>query len=168
MEPLPYFLLLLKQNVLLCSIIATGSLAQVDLSQVEHVTHSGGAVDLLNFSLSETDKFASVNVLITETGTNLIFHTSNSDYFDHPERYFQRGAMERKSAPYVIFGQEVRARDKNLGKFEFLGPAFPTVPPASVSLRHSNLYGYVVSINFYKHNLPLPYQQHPLPAPVTD
>jgi hypothetical protein len=146
MEPLPYFLLLLKKNVLLCSIIASGSFAQLDLGQVEHRIHSDGAMDLLNFSLGEGETFSEVNVMIVESGTSLTFHTTNPDYFEHPERYFQSEGVTRDARPYLLNGMEVKTRKKNMGEFVIL-PA--PVPPASVWVRSSSLYGCVIAVHFF-------------------
>ncbi|HEX8350600.1 MAG TPA: hypothetical protein VF598_11600, partial [Hymenobacter sp.] len=61
MEPLPYFLILLKKNIVLCSIITSGSFANVDLSKTEHNFHSNQAIDFLNFCLGENETFTLVN-----------------------------------------------------------------------------------------------------------
>jgi hypothetical protein len=149
MAPFPYFLQLLHQDELLCSIITAGSFAHVNLNSFDHRFHSDQALDLFNYSL-ENEFFTKVNIMLIEGDISLVFHTTSAKYLEEPERYFQRQAPERTSAPYIIFGQEARTRKKNLGQFPFLGPL---IPPASVSLRQSSLYGYVVSINFYQHNL---------------
>lgn len=149
MEPLPYFLLLLKQNVLLCSIIASGSFAHVDLSRIEHDFHSDQAIDFLNFSLNENETFSSVNVGVGESGTDITFHTTNPDYFEHPERYFQSTGSASSARPYLLNGVETRTHKKYLGEFIVLPPP---APPASVWVRHSNVYGYVIAIHFFTHN----------------
>lgn len=149
MASFPYFLQLLHQDELLCSIITAGSFAQVDLTSFDHHLYTDQALVLFNYSL-ENEFFTKVNIMLVEGDISLVFHTTSAKYLEDPERYFQRQAPERTSAPYVIFGQEARTRKKNLGQFFFLGPL---IPPASVSLRQSSLYGYVISINFYQNNL---------------
>lgn len=150
MEPLPYFLLLLKQNILLCSIVASGSFAHVNLSGIEHNFHSDQAIDLLNFSLGENDTFSSVNVMIVESSTDITFHTTNPDYFEHPERYFQSIGSASSVQPYLLNGMEARTHKKYLGEFIILpSPA----PPASVWVRHSSVYGYVIAIHFFTHKV---------------
>lgn len=57
METLPYFLLLLQKNVLLCSIVATGSFTRLDLSQTEHRVHSEQALDFYHFELGGKEVF---------------------------------------------------------------------------------------------------------------
>ena len=150
MEPLPYFLLLLKKNVVLCSIIAHSSFAQVDLSHIEHITRTDSYMNLLNFQLDGKEIFPSVDVMLIEDATSITFHTTNPDYYDHPEHYFQRSGMERDSHPYIIYGQEAQTRRRNLGNFEIFGPG---TPPASVSVAKSTIYGYAIFIDFYKFNM---------------
>jgi hypothetical protein len=151
MDTLPYFLLLFKQNALLCSILVNGSLAQLDLRQVEHYRHSDQAIDLLNFSLSEEQRFSSVRVMILDNATEFTFDTSSSDYFEHPERYFGVAGTASSARPYLLNGKEARTNKKYLGQFVVFPPP---IPPASVYVRHSNIYGYVVAVKFYQHNLP--------------
>jgi hypothetical protein len=149
MASFPYFLQLLHQDELLCSIITTGSFAHINLTSFDHRFYSDQVFDLFNYSL-ENEFFTKVNIILVDGDIGLVFHTTSVKYLEEPKRYFQRQAPERTSAPYIIFGQEARTRKKNLGQFPFLGPL---IPPASVSLRQSSLYGYVISIDFYQHNL---------------
>jgi hypothetical protein len=151
MDALPYFLLLLKQNALLCSILATGSFAHLDLKQIEHKFYAERVIDLLNFSLAPNESFTAVNVHLAESGTTFSFHTSSSEYFEHPERYFGVAGAASSARPYLLNGKEARTHKKYLGQFVVFPPP---IPPASVYVRHSNIYGYVVAVNFYQHNLP--------------
>ena len=150
MEPLPYFLLLLQKNVLLCSIVATGSFTRLDLSQTEHRVHSEQALDFYHFELGGKEVFQSVNILVTESSTSLTFHTNDETYFYHPERYFGCVGTDTMSGPYSVSGVEAKTKRKYLGKFILFDTG---LPPASVYVRHSSLYGYVVSVSFYKHDL---------------
>jgi hypothetical protein len=144
MDSLPYFLLLLKKNALLASIIAHGTLAGADLRAVPHFTHSAQAVDLLDFSLGPGEMFEKVTIVELDNGElNISFQTSSAAYYEQPERYFGRLATERIRSPYLINGQEARTRGKWLGEFA-LRPA--PAPPAAVWARHSTFYGYVVRI----------------------
>ena len=154
MDPLPYFLLLLKKNVLLCSIIAAGSLSQVDLSQVKHYSHSAQVVDLLDYSLGE-EIFPVVQVRASRKSkvVTLTFFTSKSDYFDNPERYFGRTTAVRSGEPYEISGQVSQTKEKGLGKFRILEEP---VPEAYVALVNSTVYGYTISVNFYDFDVPVP------------
>lgn len=149
METLPYFMLLLKNNILLCSIISTGSFAHLDLSHIEHRIHSNQAIELLNFPLGNNDTFTSVRILMVESGTSLTFFTPHSKYFNETERYFQRNSNSKTGVPYTIDGIENRTNKKSLGHFVIMSPP---VPPASVWVRDSTAYGYAISIQFFKHN----------------
>lgn len=151
MEPLPYFLLLLQKNVVLCSIIATGSFANTDLSQIDHKAHSDQAIKFLNYTLGKDEIFSSIDIMFVESATTITFHTLDAKYFDHPEIYFGRSGPERVSEPFTIHGIESQTQKKYLGKFVLFDVS---LPPASVYVRHSNLYGYVISVSFYKHDLP--------------
>ena len=164
MNTLPYFLLLLQKNALLCSIITTHSFAQLTLTGVPHELYSQTALSLIDFYLNEQEKFSSVRVMIVESGTTLTFHTDNADYFDHPEKYFQTDGVASRPRPYLLNGASIKVSRKYLGDFVVFPP--PT-PPVSVYVRHSSLYGYVVSLGFYEHNkLDLPLEQH-LDKPAT-
>jgi len=153
MQTLPYFLFLLQKNLLLCSIITQGSFTHINLNQVEHVTRSENFVSLVNFQLDESNIFSSVDVMFVENDISITFHTTNPDYYNHPEYYFQRPGTERYSNPYQIFGLEAKTRKKRLGNFELFEP---NIPLASVSVVHSSLYGYVVNVDFYTFNLAAP------------
>ena len=150
MEALPYFLLLLKKNLLLCSIISTSSFASLDLSQIDHRVHSEQAIDFRNFKLGEDEVFPLVTVIMVESGITITFHTNDSKYYDHPEVYFKSAGLEKNSDAYSIGGMRVQTRKKTLGKFVIFDK---NIPSASVVVRHSNLYGYVIAISFYTHNL---------------
>jgi hypothetical protein len=151
MEALPYFLRLVHQNDLLCSIITTGSFAHLDLTHLEHRFHSRHAVDLLNFSLSEQETFKSVMILLVESGTSMTFLTDCSTYFDHPEHYFQHPGVEQAGLPYRLNGVAAQTQKKKLGQFTLLPPP---VPPVTVWVRNSSHYGYAIALSFYVHNLP--------------
>ena len=153
MEPIPYFLLLLKKNVLLCSIIMSGSLTQVDLTQVNHVVYSNKAIELLDFTLGENENFSSVMVLTGDEDITITFHTAKPDYFNHPEQYFQRTAITRTHQPFGVFGAVNQTQDINLGDFYFLPPP---IPPASVYLTKMNTHKYDISVVFYKFNTHIP------------
>lgn len=149
-EPLPYFLALLQKNVVLYSIIATGSFANIDLAQIDHRTHSDQAIDLLNFSLGKDEVFPSVNIMLVESGTTVTFHTPDAKYFDYPELYFGILSKEQTSETYTVNGMETQTRKKYLGKFVVFDTSLPL---ASVYVRRSSLYGCVVVVSFYKHDL---------------
>jgi len=151
MDPLPYFLLLLQKNVVLCSIIATGSFANLGLSQIDHKIHSDQAIDLLNYTLGKNEVFPAINIMLVESATTITFHTPDAKYFDYPEVYFGRSGPERVSEPFTINGIESQTRKKYLGKFILFDAS---LPPASVYVRRSSLYGYVIAISFYKYDLP--------------
>ncbi|WP_139921262.1 hypothetical protein [Hymenobacter sp. DG01] len=144
MDSLPYFLLLLKKNALLASIIARGTLVGTDLHAVPHFTHSAQAVDLLDFSLSPDETFEKVGIVELDSGElNISFQTSSANYYEQPSYYFGRLAAERVRPSYLINNQEIRTRSKCLGEFN-LRPA--PAPPVVVWLRHSTLYGYIIRI----------------------
>lgn len=147
MEQLPYFLLLLKKNMLLCSIVTAGSLTNVDLSQVKHVAYTENFVELLDFPLGENQTFPTVRVMTGEEDINVTFSTTNPDYFEHPENYFQYTGPIRTRHPFAIFGHVSQSQDRKLGDFDVFGP---NVPPATVYVGHSSLGGYTISISFYK------------------
>lgn len=152
MNTLPYFLLLLQKNALLYSIIATGSFTNLDLSQVEHRIQSDQAIEFFNFPLGGNETFTSVSVLIVDSGTSVTFFTPSPKYFDDPERYFQRKGSDDNGHLNTFGTTGAQTHKKSLGIFTVL--PLP-VPPASVWVRNSDVYGYAVSVQFFKHNLPL-------------
>lgn len=149
MEKLPYFLLLLKHNVLLCSVITSASFANVDLNQANCRVHSPQVVDFRNFVLGEAHTFSKVTVKLGENSTVVTFFTDNPDYFQHPEKYFGRDGVLHNGSPYLLNGAEARTNKKNLGNFAVFPPP---VPPASVWVRHSSVYGYAVAVHFINPN----------------
>lgn len=146
-EPIPYFLLLLKKNFLLYSIILNNSFAQIDLTHIEHVTYSDSTLSLKNFQLSENDVFSSIDVVIMDGATLLTFNTENPKYYNNTEEYFQRAGVERSGAPYVLYGQEARTSKKKLGKFNVF--EYP-IPPTLISVVKSTIYGYAIFMDFKK------------------
>lgn len=153
MENLPYFLFLLKKNVLLYSIVVNSSFSHTDLAKIEHTTYSENAIDFHNFCLGADECFPSVNVIVDEDQTSFLFNTTSSKYFENPERYFQRNSLARDRNAYEIFGKAALTRKKSLGDFDLLGSG---IPPATVSVSQSSINGYIVTVTFYKHKLQAP------------
>jgi len=148
MDPLPTFLLLLKSNVLLFSIITNNSFTQLDLSKTEHIKYTNQYIKLLNFQLDKHLFFSSVDIILPAEGAVLTFHTSDSTYYKNPEKYFHRPGLERIASPYQLFGQTAQTNRKSLGEFLLFNPP---VPPASISLMHSSMYGYTIVVTFSKY-----------------
>lgn len=145
MENLPYLLKLIKTNALLYSIISTGGFSHIDLKNEDHYVWTQRTLELKNFALSETDVFTSVMIkLNSDTSVVVELRTMDPRYFDNSQYYFEKDTVVQKQNPYFINDSEVNVDCKILGEF----PLFD--PPVTISLRHSSIYDYLISLNFRK------------------
>lgn len=98
MKYLPYFFLLLKKNIALWTIIATGSFSKIDTVHTEYIRMSPSTLILKNYALSNNDTFKEIWIMSTGWQVSIDFKTSNSKYQDSLKYYFGtnsiRGSME--------------------------------------------------------------------------
>ena len=88
MNNLPYFFLLLKKNIALWTVIATGSFAKIDTAHTEYIRMSPHALILKNYALSRNDTFKEIWITSTGWRVSVDFTTSNSKYQDSLKYYF--------------------------------------------------------------------------------
>ncbi|HEY9003349.1 MAG TPA: hypothetical protein VIM89_18480 [Mucilaginibacter sp.] len=87
MKDLPYFLALVKKNVILWTIITTGSFAKIDFSNTQHSSTSHSIL-LKNYSLSNEDRFDDVMISIRPFETIVIFRGADKKYSQNEKYYF--------------------------------------------------------------------------------
>lgn len=141
MENLPYFLSLIKKNIILYSIISSNSFNNVDLKKYETVIWSDRVIEIKNFKLDNDHAFNSIMIAISDLGLSIKFSTSSSKYFDNPKEYFKRDSPVR-SKNYEIFAKTIDSNSKRLGEFDYFKP------PVDVTLYKSNAYGYTINLLF--------------------
>src|SRR5581483_99785 len=88
MNNLPYFFVLLKKNIALWTLIATGSFSKIDTAHTEYTRMSPYAMILKNYSLSKNDTFKEIWIMSMGWQTSLAFTTSSSKYVDSIKYYF--------------------------------------------------------------------------------
>jgi hypothetical protein len=88
MDKLPYFFVLLKKNIALWTLIATGSFSKIDTGHIKYIRLSPYAMILKNYSLSKNDTFKEIWIMSTDWETAINFTTSNSKYQDSMKYYF--------------------------------------------------------------------------------
>ena len=108
MQNLPYFFLLLKKNIALWTLIATGSFSKIDTVHTEYTRMSPNFMILKNYSLSNTDSFKEINIMSTGWSISMDFRTSNPKYLDSMKYYFGTSSISGSmSGGYTINGTAV-------------------------------------------------------------
>lgn len=141
MDKLPYFLALVKKNVILYPFITSGALSGIDFKGYQTMRLSDCAIDIKNFKLSNEDLFSAVMIGISDLGLHINFSTNSAKYFDDPKKYFSRDTPIRKRE-YEMFEQQVKSNSKRLGEFENF------IRLVDVTLYNSSMYGYRISLFF--------------------
>lgn len=145
MKDLPYFLLLVKKNAILWTIITKNSFANVDLTNTVHGFWTSKCLEIRDFSLSPNDKFSSVKITITESFTLIDFFASSDKYLKNTEFYFDRGGMLENQSPYIIDDTKISSSQKKLGEFS-MGLELPI----DVTVINSSVYGNSINITTLK------------------
>lgn len=139
-----YFFQLIKKNTLLYSILLNGNLNNLDLNNQEVSIWSENAIEISNLSLGE-DVFEAVMVAVYDDFMAMDLKTSDAKFFNNPAFYFNRDVHVRLKRPYLLNGESIEEKFKDLGSFEsseFNGPV-------SITLRHFNAFNYTLSFCFY-------------------
>ena len=88
MKDLPYFLLLIKKNALLWTIITTHSLTNINLEGTTHGYWSIQCLEFREYSLNKTEKFKSIRITDNESNMMLDFYTDSDKYIRNANYYF--------------------------------------------------------------------------------
>lgn len=141
MKDLPYFLALVKKNLILYTIITSNSFANIDFKGYETDVWNERYMEIKNFKLGPEDAFSDVNIGFSNLGLQITFKTSNSKYFDFPKKYFNRDSPIRVRN-YEMAELKVNSNSIRLGEYDYFKP------PVDVSLTKSTAYGYSISLWF--------------------
>jgi hypothetical protein len=147
MKDLPYFLLLVKKNAILWTIISTNSFANVDLNNTVHGFWTKQCLEIRNFSLSPDEQFSSIKITITEPYTTIDFFTTSDKYLQNTKFYFDSGGILESQSPYSINDIKAINDEKKLGKFD-IGLDLPI----DVTVTKSSVYGNAIDMTIYKKN----------------
>lgn len=145
MKELPYFLLLIKKNVVLWTIITTGSFANINLKDIDHDYWTNQFLQINNYSLNDDEKFNEVWITLTDISTIISFRPNSSKYLDSTKHYFGKDTITANSNPYYISGIEVSDVSKGLDSFD-IGLDMPI----HVKVGKSSSYGYYIDLTLYK------------------
>jgi hypothetical protein len=118
MKDLPYFLMLVKQNAILWTIITTNSFANVDLKNTVHGFWTKQCLEIRDFSLSPDEKFSSVKITITDSFTLIDFFTPSDKYLQNTKHYFDRNGFSDSPNTYSIDNVKISSTQKSLGEFD--------------------------------------------------
>lgn len=88
MKELPYFLLLIKKNALLWTIITTNSFANINLEGAVHGFWSSQSLELRDYSLNKGEKFKSIRITNNDSNMMLDFYTDSDKYIKNANYYF--------------------------------------------------------------------------------
>jgi hypothetical protein len=137
-----YFLDLIKKNAILYSILINGNFSHVDLRSQNVTVWSDKAIEIKKVSLGQ-DKFDSVMIVLYDSFISMEFRTSDPKFFTDSKLYFGKDALVRSKKPYLLNDNIVEEEFKDIGTFNaFKGPA-------SITVRHFNLFNYTISLRFY-------------------
>jgi hypothetical protein len=145
MKDLPYFLMLVKKNAILWTIITTNSFANVDLKNTVHGFWTNQCLEIKNFSLSQDEKFSSIKITITDSFTLIDFFTSSDKYLKNTKFYFDKNGFSDSLSPYSIDDTKISSIQKKLGEFD-MGLDLPV----DVTVINSSIYGNSINITTYK------------------
>jgi len=149
-DTLPYFIQMIKQNIVLHALVISGGWHNINLNKYDHYV-MGQTLVINKFVLSEDDIFE-VNFSVqddisgkeNDKVTCLSLISKNPKYFDSASFYFgddeNRG---RNRNPLVKARREYK---KDLGVFKIFDDA---VSPAFVTITRNPAYGYLIYIRFY-------------------
>jgi hypothetical protein len=137
MKELPYFMSLIKSNVLLWTIITTTSLTKINLEGINHGYWSNQCLEFRDYSLNKAEKFKSIRITDNESNMMLDFYTDSDKYIRNSNYYF---------------GAALKNQDTSTTKrFE----KFDIGLDRSVDVEITNYgrkYGTVISMTVYKKN----------------
>ena len=88
MKDLPYFLALVKKNLILWTIITTGSFSKVDFGNAQHDFHPPHFLILKNYALSKDDKFKDISIRTDQYETTIVFENADPKYLQNLKYYF--------------------------------------------------------------------------------
>lgn len=142
MKDLPYFLLLLKKNALLWTIITTNSFANVNLQGTAHGFWSSQCLELRNYSLNKDEAFKSIRITCDESHMMIDFYTDSDKYIRNTAYYFGEGVKDSLS----INNTKTNSIQKHLGKFD-MGLEMPIDVEI---INYGGAYGNVIGITVYK------------------
>lgn len=118
---LPLFLELIRQNVILYTILTTGSFQNLDLQKVDHYMWSNKAIEFKDFSLSDDEKFSKVMVTFTDQSIVISMRTDNHRFMENTKYYFSEDTIVRTKDPYYIDNKEAVTKIRNSVTLRCLG-----------------------------------------------
>jgi hypothetical protein len=118
MKDLPYFLMLVKKNAILWTIITTNSFANVDLKNTVHGFWTKQCLEIRDFSLSPDEKFSSVKITITDSFTLIDFFTTSDKYLQNTKYYFDRNGFSDSPNSYSVNDLKISSTQRTLGEFD--------------------------------------------------
>jgi hypothetical protein len=145
MKDLPYFLLLVKKNVVLWTIITTGSFTSVNLKTIDHDFWTDQYLQIKDYSLNNNEKFNDIWITLTDVSTIVSFRSTSAKYLEDTKYYFDRDVPVAGRNPYSISDEKVTEMSKKLGAFD-IGLEMPV----NITVRHSSVYGYSIDLTLYK------------------
>ncbi|SFA42895.1 hypothetical protein SAMN04488511_103193 [Pedobacter suwonensis] len=135
MKQIPYFLSLLKSNVLLWTIITTNSLTSINLEGTNHGYWSTQCLEFRDYPLNKNEKFKSVRITDNESFMMFDFYTDSDQYLQHSNYYFGPALKDQETSAVKRFEKFDIGLDK---------------PIDMEIINYGKGYGTVISITVYK------------------
>lgn len=87
MGKLPYIVTLVKKNILIWSIVTTGSFGGVHFGHIKHKIYDNRTLQLYDFPLSSNDTFRCVSIFLRNGHTDIVLTDQNLKYLKNSEYY---------------------------------------------------------------------------------
>jgi len=146
MKDLPYFLMLIKRNTLLWTIVTTNSLTNLNLQGVVHAFWSNQCLELRNYSLNKDEQFKSIRITSNDSYMMIDFFTDSNKYLKSESYYFNIDSIPKVQPEVLSNTRETNSSQKQLGKFDMGSDITAEVE----IVNYGGKYGNVIGIKFKK------------------
>lgn len=137
MKELPYFLSLIKGNVLLWTIITTHSVTNINLEGTIHGYWSTQCLEFRDYSLNKSEKFKSIRITDNESDMTLDFYTDSDKYIRNSNYYFGEALKNQDSSAVKRFEKFDMGLDRSVDvEITNYGGEYGTVIGITVHKKH--------------------------------
>jgi len=144
MKDLPYFLLLIKKDAVLWTIITTNSFADINLEATVHGFWSNQCLELRDYALNKDEHFKNIRIINDESYITIDFYTDSDKYMKNTEYYFGEPVKDLNSLSSNNIKEN--SSQKQLGEFD-MGLEITTDVDI---VNYGSEYGSVIGIKVYK------------------
>ena len=150
-DSIPLFFKLLKSNLLLNTLITTGTISGLDLKEFDYEQHTHNSIVLKNISLGDDEKFYSVVFasyrLPMEPSVEVIdlrLATYNPKFFENTDYFFSEDTSSPENTNPIIAKQRIKKKKIGFRKYSDT----PCLSPY-VTVMKNPAYGYQIGLTIY-------------------